>query len=60
MSIALVMTVRDEVEFLRQNLLYHRFLGVERRTSTTTARPMALPTASPTCRSCECAHRLAR
>ena len=29
MSIALVMTVRDEVEFLRQNLLYHQFLGAE-------------------------------
>lgn len=29
MSIALVMTVRDEVEFLRQNLRYHQFLGVE-------------------------------
>jgi hypothetical protein len=27
-SVALVMTVRDEVEFLRPNLLYHRFLGV--------------------------------
>lgn len=30
MGIALVMTVRDEVALLRRNLLYHRFLGVER------------------------------
>jgi hypothetical protein len=28
-SIALVMTVRDEVEFLRSNLLYHHHLGVD-------------------------------
>ena len=27
-QIAVVMTVRDEREFLRKNLLYHRFLGV--------------------------------
>ena len=28
MSIALVMTVRDEVELLRDNLVYHHYLGV--------------------------------
>ncbi len=30
LGIALVMTVRDEVALLRRNLLYHRFLGVDR------------------------------
>jgi hypothetical protein len=29
MSVALVMTVRDEQELVRANLLYHRYLGVE-------------------------------
>ncbi len=28
-AVAVVMTVRDEVEFLRSNLLYHRHLGVK-------------------------------